>query len=283
MAWRLLVTGGGGLREFAWPGLERIRRIEGTGTGAMCASDGRLYLAGENGVIARMDAGTLAVTGSFAGGPGMAQLAASGNRLYALCADGDSLLMLDGATGAPVTLNRVGANPTAMHMDAAGRRIAVAGGECGMTALVCARTLDVTGTLDMPGMAQAAVWHAGGVATLCLNENMDSTLIIDGAGGSRRMMTLRGMPGALLPCEGALLAATQGWLYAVSPDGARVLRRTTAPGRARRLIFADGRLLLLDGIGEALHVLRAGRWRRVAGEARDMLLLADNMEGAGEE
>ena len=89
--------------------------------------------------------------------------------------------------------------------------------------------------------------------------------------------------GALLACEDALLAATKGRLYALSPDGTRVLAEMPAPGRARRLIFADGRVLLLDGLSEAIFMLCAGRWRRICEGARGMLLIADNMEERGQD
>lgn len=284
MAGRLMVTGGGGLREYTWPGMIVSRRVDLALAGALCASGGRLYAAdGAGGAILRMDGRTLAPLGRMAGGPGMAQLLAADGMIYALCADGDSLLMIEERSGEPLTLNRVGANPAAMDMDEAGRMIAIAGGECGMTALLDARTLDVVARLDMPGMAQGVAMHAGGVATMCLNDALDTTLVTDAPGGTRRMIGLGGMPGALLACEGALLAATKGRLYALSPDGTRVLAEIPAPGRARRLIFADGRVLLLDGLSEAIFMLRAGRWRRICEGARGMLLIADNMEERGQD
>lgn len=52
-------------------------------------------------------------------------------RLYALCADADSLLMLDAVSGAPMMVNRVGVNPSAMALDETGTLLAVAAENAG--------------------------------------------------------------------------------------------------------------------------------------------------------
>ena len=263
----MIVSGGGGLRELFAPGLfwGKTARLEGVG--ALCAGQGMLFCACAPGdVIWRLDAQSLMPTALFAGGPGVRALSLSedGKRLYALCGDADSLLMLDAQTGAPMIVNRVGMGPCAMTMDEAGRVIAVAGGECARAVLLCASTLDVIGSLPMPGMVVSVAMQRGRVHALCLSETLSSTLTTVLPGGERRTLTLCGMPGTLAICCGALLAATQGHLDEISEDGSRVLDERSAAGRASRLFPCGKKLLMLDMLSETLFALESGHWTRAA-------------------
>lgn len=266
---RVIISGGGGLRELFVPGLQWGKSARLDGAGALCAGQGGLFCACAPGdVIWRLDAQSLMPTALFAGGPGVRalSLSADGKRLYALCGDADSLLMLDAQTGAPMIVNRVGMGPCAMAMDEAGRVIAVAGGECARAVLLCASTLDVIGSLPMPGVVVGVALRRGMVHALCLNEALSSTLTTVLPGGERRTLALRGMPGTLALCSGALLAATHGHLYEISEDGSRVLRESGAAGRASRLLLCGKSVLMLDMLSETLLALEweSGRFTRAA-------------------
>lgn len=271
MRGRIIVSGGGGLLALPTDGAPVRARMEGAGP--LCARGGAVYCAcpGER-VIWRLDARTLTPAGLFAGGPGMRALLASadGERLYALCADADSLLMLDGTTGAPLALNRVGVNPGALAADETGGVLAVAGGECARTVLLCARTLDVLTSLPAAGVAVDVAIGGGAVYTLCLTETLRACLTVFLPGGTRRELTLEGTPGALCLSREGLLAATEGRLYAIAADGSRVLACRDAPGRASRLLCTDEECLLLDEWSGTLLRRTRGRWLREAEGVRDM-------------
>lgn len=266
---RVIVSGSGGLRELFVPGLRWGKAARLEGAGALCAGQGSLFCACTPGdVIWRLDAQSLMPTALFAGGPGVRALglSADGKRLYALCGDADSLLMLDAQTGAPMIVNRVGMGPCAMAMDETGRVIAVAGGECARAVLLCATTLDVIGSLPMPGVVVGVALRRGMVHALCLSETLSSTLTTVLPGGERRTLALRGMPGTLALCRGTLLAATHGHLYEIAEDGSRVLDEGGAAGRASRLLLCGERLLMLDMLSETLLALERenGHWKCAA-------------------
>ena len=195
-----------------------------------------------------------------------------GARLYALCAEADSLLMLDGATGMPIALNRVGVSPGALAMDEAGEVIAVAGGECARTVLLCARTLNVLTSLPVAGVAMGVAIGAGAVYTLCLTEALSSALTAYLPNGMRSELELEGTPGTLCLRPEGLLAATEGRLYGISADGSRVLSCQETPGRAQRLLAAEGERLLLDEWSGTVFREGRGRWLPVLGSAHDMAL-----------
>lgn len=278
MGERIIVSGGGELREFA--GNAPGRRIRLDGAGALCACGGQLYCACDWGdVIWRLSGAMLVPTALFAGGPGMCQLLPSraGDHLFALCADADSLLLLDAASGAPLMVNRVGVNPRAMAMDETGDVLAVAGGECGEAVLLCAHTLGVVRRLPMPGMVYAVALRAGTVYALSLSDTLDATLTAVPPCGVRQTLPLPGMPGTLAWHGDALACATQGHLYGISPCGTRILSAREAAGRASRLLFAGDGLLLCDPLGEAAYrlSLRSGRWRLLCERARDLCAVDD--------
>ncbi len=275
---RLIVSGGDELREYALPGASPLRRIRLEGSGALCAQGEELFCACDWGdMIWRMDARLLVPTALFAGGPGMCDMAISpdGARLYALCADADSLLAVSARSGAPLMVNRVGVNPRALALDEDGEVLAVAGGECASAVLLCARTLRVLREMPMPGIVYSVALRGGCVYALCLNEALGSTLTTVLPGGARQTLRLPGMPGLVQGGAGGLIAATHEHLFCVSPDGTRVLRERDAAGRAGRYIEREDGALLQDSLGEALFLrTRGGRWRRVAERARDAAVLA---------
>ena len=283
MGERLIVSGGDALREYAlsergFADASPSRRIQLEGAGALCAAGDSVFCACDWGdVIWRLDAGLLVPTGLFAGGPGMVDLLISpdGERLYALCADADSLLALSAVSGAPLMVNRVGVNPRSLSMDESGEVIAVAGGECASAVLLCARTLRVLRQIPMPGIVYSVALCAGRVHALCLNDALGSTLTTVLPGGTQKTLHLSGMPGLLRRGRRELIAATHEHLFAVSSDGARVLRERDAAGRAQRLFERESGTILCDSLGESVfqRSARSGRWRLIAEDARDATLV----------
>ena len=270
--------------EGSLPGTSPGRRIRLEGSGALCAAGNSVFCACDWGdVIWRLDGGMLVPTGLFAGGPGMCDLLLSpdGERLYALCADADSLLALSATSGAPLMVNRVGVNPRSVSMDESGEVLAVAGGECASAVLLCARTLRVLGQIPMPGIVYSVALCAGRVHALCLNDSLGSTLTTVLPGGVRQTLRLCGMPGLLLRGRRDLLAATHEHIYAISPDGTRILRERDAAGRAGRLFEREDGMILHDSLSESVFSMseRSGRWRLIAEEARDATLLCLPDEG----
>ena len=273
MRGRVIVSVDDGLCELPSPGCKAGGLVRLEGAGPLCAQQSGVFCAcpGER-VIWRLDVRSLTPTGLFAGGPGMCALLSSpdGARLYALCADADCLLMLDSATGMPIALNRVGVNPSAMAMDETGEVIAVAGGECGRTVLLCAHTLNVLSSLPVAGVAMGVAIGAGAVYTLCLTETLSSALTAYLPGGMRREVPLSGTPGTLCLQPDGLLAATEGRLYAIAADGSRVLSCREEPGRARRLLCTKEERLLLDEWSGTLFRDERGRWLPVLSGAHDL-------------
>ncbi len=270
----IVVSGGDELRSFALPMDSEIRHIRLDGAGALCAWGKTVFCASDWGdVIWRLDAKRLIPTGLFAGGPGMRRLLISpgGERLYALCAEADSVLLLDAASGAPLIVNRAGLNPQNITLDETGDTLAVATGESGDVLLLHAHTLSLLARLPMPGMVYDVRLRKGSVHALCLNEAMASTLVTVQSCGVRQTLRLDGMPGVLAMCGETLLCATEGYLYVVSADGSRVLRTEKAAGRADRMIFEKEAWLLCDSLTENM-VMRdcGGRWRLVCPNVRDM-------------
>lgn len=273
---RIVVSGGGMLRSYAQPCGGILAKTPLEGAGALCACGRTLYAAcGREGLICRMDADTLAITGLFAGGPGVCQLIASadGARLYALCAEADSLLMLSGETGAPMVVCRAGVNPCSMAMDGDGRVIAAAGGAAGEVLLVDA-ALNTLVRLQTPGVTFSAALCGETVYALSLSETMDSVLSAYHPGAARKDIPLPGMPGALLAEDGMLLAATHHALYAFALPSGKRLAALRVPGRAGRLIRMEEGLLMTDQWSDTLFFCgRDMRWCAAARGVSDAVLL----------
>lgn len=262
----VFVSGGGTIRAIPIAAMLHERRISLECAGALCTSGGHVFCAcGED--IFRLDAQTLLPQTILCGGPGMSNLlvSADGTRLYALCSDADSVLMIDLLHGEPALLQHAGVNPRRIRRE--GGRLTIAGGESGEVIVLCERTLRLLDRIMMPGPVYDAALHTGRVVALCLTASLNSMLVIVGCGGARSTLALSGMPGCLLMRRGCILAATERTLYSVSADGARILDARAAPGRASWMEEADGRLLLLDAYGEGLYSLENAGWRLLCREA----------------
>lgn len=278
MGERMIVSGGGELREYASLDGPPARRIALEGSGALCAGDGCLYVACDgHDMIWRMDSSLLVPTGLFAGGPGVCQMLLSKDhtRLYVLCSEADSLLMLSADSGTPMIVNRVGVNPCAMAMDESGEMIAVAAGACGEILMLSASTLNLVSRLQTPGVAFGTAISSGAVYALSLNEAMNSTLTTFLPGGRRSDVALDGMPGAMAVLQEGVAAATHQEICLVVHGGARILSRLHAPGRAGRLIPSEYGLLMTDTWSDSLYARKpgSGSWKRAVQGVRDVQIL----------
>ena len=268
----LFVSTGRGIGACAWTG-KILRHTAIEGAGAICAAKDSLLCAGENGrTLFRLDKRTLMPQALYPGGPGLCEIRLSPDeeRLYALCAEADSVMMLDAHDGRPQIVCRTGCYPRGMALE--GGVLAIAGGESGCVHLVSAYTLEAMESLSAPGPVYGTALCGGRVYALCLTQTLDSLLMTAQPGGQRQMLALSGMPGSLLVYADMLLAATQCRLYAVSADGARVLHQQDAPGRLHRMTAQDGALYAVDLLGERLYTCagRGGRWRALLADVRDM-------------
>ena len=216
-------------------------------------------------------------TGLFAGGPGIAQMMLSrdGKHLYALCAEGDGLLMLCAGSGTPELFCRVGVNPCAMAMDESGDVIAVAGGACGEVFLLNARSLLLNKRLPACGMVFSVAISEECVYALSLTETMDSVLTAFLPDSSRREILLPGMPGTLCILPEGVLAATHCGLFFVSRDAGVVWRRMPAPGRAGRIVMLRDGMVMTDQWTERLFWFgyKSREWKCIAQGVKDTAAL----------
>jgi len=250
-----IVSSGDALRIISLEDGHEALRMPFERADALCASESGVFCACR-GVIWRLDRRTLAPSGLFGGGPGVSSLLLSqdGKRLYALCGEADSVLMLDAQTGEALLLNRSGVNPREMTLD--GDVLAVAGGESGLLILLCAQTLRVLNALAMPGPVYSLALGNGKIHALCLSAALTSLLVTQGPSGDCCVLELAGMPGRLLLGQNRLLAATEGALYAISPDGKRIMGKACIPGRAVWLAGAGKETLMLDGYTDSLYIVK---------------------------
>lgn len=267
----LFVSTGDGICACALSGEVRRRAALGD-AGALCASDAHLLCAcGRGREIFRLDRQTLMPQAVYPGGPGVCALHLSrdGARLYALCGDADSVMMLDAHSGQPLIVSSVGCAPRQMALE--GDTLAVAGGESGYVHLLSAQTLDAETCVSMPGPVYSVAVGGGRVHALCMTQTLDSLLVTQLPGGARRTLALRGMPGCLLAWGERLLAATQRRLYAVSADGSLILFQCTAPGCVHRLFAEAGGLYACEMLGERLFACArpGGGWRALLAGVRD--------------
>lgn len=278
MGERIVVSGDGGVRVYACPPGRLLTACGLDGARAICAAQDCLFVASDrDNAIWRLDKNTLMPTGIFAGGPGISQMMPSGDgkRLYALCSDADSLLMIGVESGMPLVVNRVGVNPCTMAMDERGDTIAVAGGACGEVLLLSALSLSVIGRMATCGVVFSVAMAADCVYALSLTETMDAVLTAFLPGGVRHELPLNGMPGALSVLPDGIAAATHQSVTFASRDGRRVFGRLQVPGRAGRLWALPGCMMMIDTWSDSLFWRPEAlpRWERVADGVRDAVCL----------
>lgn len=251
-------------------GRERLRVLMDQ-AGALCASNTKVFSACGS-AIWMIDRKTLALLGLAGGGRDVCSLLLSQDetRLYALCAEADSVLMLDAQTGDPMFLNRAGVNPREMTLD--GEVLAIAGGESGMVLLFCAKSLRLLDSISMPGPVLSVQLGEGRIHTLCMTAALTSLLVTNEKDGTCCSLALSGMPGRLLLKNDGLLAATEGSLYLISRDGKRILQRICVPGRAAWLADAGKETLLLDEYAENLLSVSQSGIRKLSTQAKFAVL-----------
>ncbi|MBR5560234.1 MAG: hypothetical protein IKU73_02360 [Clostridia bacterium] len=272
MAQEIYVAHRGGIGVYSMAG-EKLRAAPLAGAGALCVSGAHIFCAAEEErAILRLNRHTLTPEAVFSGGPGVSQLmtSADGRWLYALCAEADSVLMLDAVSGMPMIVCRVGCNPQQMALR--GDMLAIAGGESGCVHLLDAHTLDQRGCLPMPGPVYSVDMDECAVYALCMTPALDALLVTQTPERSTRI-AIEGMPGRMLRLEERLLVSAHMRLYDVGLDGGCILRACAAPGRAAGLIAAEGKLFFVDMLGERLLLGDGvGAWRLLCTEVKDAVV-----------
>lgn len=275
---RIIVSGGGGLRVFSLPDGLLLRHIPIAGAGALACGGGAVYCScGREGAVLRLDERTLEPQTSFFAGPGICGLMRRGRRLYALCGEGDGVLMLDAHSGNPLIFARAGLSPMQLTADDGGVML-IAGGEDNRVIRLCPDTLNVLSLDPMPGPVYGAAGCGGRRYALCLSEELDALLVTAEEDGTRRILPLAGLPGALAydRASDMLLAAVRGGVYAIASDGGNTAGFYPVPGYVggggSRLICCGGYTLLLDAATERLWMLFSGRRCLLCGEAVDAAL-----------
>jgi len=264
MAREIVISSGDTLRMISLEQDEReTQSVPLDRAGALCTSESHIICACDS-VIWQFDRKRLMPTGLFGGGPGMCSLLLSqdGMHLFALCGEADSVLMISTQSGEPILLNKAGVNPREMALD--GEILAIAGGESGLVLILCAHSLNLLDVISMPGPVYSVAIGKGTLHALCLTAELSSLLVTQKKGETRCMLALAGMPGRLLRRQNCLFAATDGAMYAVSPDGRRILRRINIPGRAVWMADAGDETLLLDGYTERLFAVKENNVRLLA-------------------
>lgn len=256
----ILVSGGDAVRVISLDGAEQRKSILLEGAGALCAVEEHVFCAC-NQAIWKLERKTLMPQALLSGGPGIREMLFSDDqsKMYVLCGDADSVLMLDGRTGEPLLINRAGVNPQQMALD--GDVLAIAGGESGYVFLFCAQSLRMLRALSMPGPVYSVMLFAGSIYALCLTPSLSSVLVTQPNRGTQNTLYLSGMPGRIRAGQNVLLAETEGVLYAISLDGKQILMQQNAPGRASWLQEVHGKLLLLDAYSDRLFSHEHTGWR----------------------
>jgi len=267
---RLIISGGDGLcvlRE----GTQTAEHIHLPGAGALCACGGGLFVSSGCGdMIWRLDR-NLMPAALFAGGPGMRQLMLSGDgeRLFALCTDGNSILVLDSKSGAPLLLAGAGNRPHAMALR--GNALAVAGGGEGLL-LFDAGSLSMIARLRTPWPAVSAALTERYACALCRDDMLNSILLCYERGIERGRLRLPGAPGTLFDLCGMLIVCTRGRLCVVSAERMQLMNMRRAPGLGARICFTDDGLLLADELSETVYALAGGDWKRIDHPAVDLCI-----------
>lgn len=271
MVSEIYVSHNGGVSVFS-PCGERLRSTTLAGAGALCCCGERLLCAMDEGdTILNINRRTLMQETVFRGGPGICQLQISPDEklLYALCAEADSVWLMDARSGVPKVVCRVGCNPRQMAL--CGSVLAIAGGESGSVHLMNAQSLEVYTHLSMLGPVYSVAMTGERIHALCLTQTLNTLLVTDTA-GERSQLLLEGMPGRILCRREVLIVSSHGRLYTITPDGRRILRVCPAPGRSGTLLAAqgDGRVYSVDMLSERLFLReREGTWRSVCLGAKD--------------
>lgn len=240
------------------------------GAVSLCAGEESLFCADSSGTIWRFDRDTLMPRALSCGGPGICDMCLSKDeeRLYTLVGEADSMLMSEAQSGRPLVLNRCGCSPKSLSC--CGSLLICAGGESGRVHLYDACTLAGIREICLPGSVYSAVFFDNFIYALCLTLDM-SAMLIAVEGENRCVRRLCGMPGCLFVNSECIYAATHGRLYMFSREGLRLMGKCAAPGRARRILLSEDRMILHDTLSESVYIRRgAGVWERIFSGVQDI-------------
>lgn len=220
--------------------------------------DNRAHLLWDGHMLARVDAGIVAA------------LPWRGHHLL-LSGDTDSITLLDGASGQPVTLAPAGVYPQDMCLLPRGDVVAVCGGADGCIRLLALPALQPLRCTRVPGCAARITFACGCLYVLCTIEDDGlQTLLCRIPLRCERyepLLTLPGMAGALAAdASGSLWLGTSDTLYHIQTRPPRILKTIGGFGMISALSCRNGQVLLCDAAYDSclllehhgLHCLRKG-------------------------
>lgn len=223
----------------------KYRRVGAPGR-ALCAAAGRIYCAGEKRCVC-YDRATAALLFDFSVPPGVCDLAAMGDCVYALSADADSVTSFRADTGEACFCAPAGNYPRALRVSPRGNCLAVAGGAAGEILLLdgCLR---LAARHRVPGTAVDVCFLPRGMAALCAvgdGELSAHLMRISPRGVLEEAFAAPLVPSALCALgAGRCLVGCHGEVAAVRGDG-RVAFRLPCPYPAR-LCAGSGEALIVD-------------------------------------
>ncbi len=248
--------------------LAEIASQDVPGAGALCGWQGDVLCAtqGEDSIV-RLDGTTLGIVQRMAVGPGIRAIRAAPDErtLYALSSDADSLMMIDGVTGALMMLTDAGVQPRDLAMDTTGQLLAVAGGAACCVYVLRADTLAPVSCIQVEGVAVGVAFAVDALWVLCAigQEELATSLlrVRVGDGHIERRLDMEGMPGGLiaLPDDGVLIGLLDGMAY-VAKHAKRVGWRIALEGALPDTAVRYGKQVLWsDGLGGHVWLLDLAR------------------------
>ena len=183
--------------------------------------------------------------------------------LLVLSGETDSLTLLDGQTGYPVTLAPAGVYPQHMCFSAQVDTVAACGGADGCIRLLALPSLNVLALWQVPGSASRIALHRGVLYALCTVENGDLRCLLCRLPLQGRrcdpLLTLPGLPGAISGDgrQGLWVAAGE-MLYHVLPGAKGADAVYGGFGLISCLAPTEHGLLVCDPVMDLCCLLRHG-------------------------
>lgn len=184
--------------------------------------------------------------------------------LLVLSGETDSLTLLDGQTGYPVTLAPAGVYPQDVCLLPQGDTAAVCGGADGMIRLMALPSLEVLRTFRVPGVAARIAWADGALHVLCtVEDGMLRCLVCRiplKSGRCEPAATLDGLPGAIAPDgRGGMWVGAGEKLYHLPYRGATPDVTVGGFGLIGSLQRTERGLIIADPVGDGAYRLNHGR------------------------
>ncbi len=238
------------------------------GAGALCAWRGDVLCATQaEECIVRLDGASMEIVQRMPVGPGIRAIRAAPDErtLYALSSDADSLMMIDGTTGALLMLTDAGVQPRDLALDGSGQLIAVAGGAACCVYVLRADTLAPVLRIPVEGVAVGVAFAPDALWVLCAvgQEELGTSVlrVRVGDGHIERRLDMEGMPGGLIasPDDGVLIGLLDGMAY-VAKHAKRVGWRIALDGALPDVAARHGKQVLWsDGLGGRVWLLDLAR------------------------